>query len=211
LILADTQQLFRRGLRSLLSSENDLEIVTEVVSFEDLISGCSHQADLWVIDVSLLQPASESQILELRHRFSATPALVLSKEDRPELFDLAMTAGARAYMLKSSPAAQLIAGIRRVATGHESANMESTADLQALAESGRKTGRPDVLTNREQEILRLLAERRTVRETAAELSLSSKTVEAHKLNLMRKLNIHNRSALIEYAIDKGFISVSIPA
>jgi two-component system response regulator NreC len=67
------------------------------------------------------------------------------------------------------------------------------------------------LTSREQEILRLLAEGRTVRETASELALSAKTVEAHKLNLMRKLRIHDRATLIEYAIQNGYIPAPIPA
>ena len=79
-----------------------------------------------------------------------------------------------------------------------------TSDLKNLAASNTFP-RPSVLTLREQEVMRLLAEGRTVREVAAELSLSIKTIEAHKLNLMRKLDIHNRTSLIECAVKMGLL------
>ena len=124
------------------------------------------------------------------------------------MLEKAMRAGARGYMLKNSPATQLTAGIRRVAQQQEDQNARGfslfTSDLKALAASN-SFPRPSVLTLREQEVMRLLAEGRTVREVADELSLSIKTIEAHKLNLMRKLDIHNRTSLIECAAKMGLL------
>jgi DNA-binding NarL/FixJ family response regulator len=100
-----------------------------------------------------------------------------------------------------------LAGIRQIAISddHNPRSLSRLVpDLQALA-LNNKSARASVLTLREQEVMRLLAEGRTVREVASELSLSIKTIEAHKLNLMRKLDIHNRSSLVEYAIRAGLI------
>jgi two-component system response regulator NreC len=214
-VLADSQLLFRRGLRTLLAAETDIAIVAEVSSLEELTlllkSSSDRPLDVVVMDMALLQGVSDFDLLKIRQAQASTPMLFLSREDNPETLELAMKAGGRPYMLKSTPAPELVSGIRRVAVGQEETNIESTADLKALADSGQKFVKADVLTNREQEILRLLAEGRTVRETAAELALSMKTVEAHKLNLMRKLNIHTRAILVEYALEKGFISAAIPA
>ncbi len=195
----------------MLSGEEDVRPAGEVDTFEALMTAIEPPTDFVVLDMSMLDGVSEEQLLQLRQRFATTPALFLAKEDRPESLDLAMRAGGRAYMLKSTPPVALVAAIRKIAAGQDVRELETTADLQALAESGRKVSRQEILTGREQEILRLLAEGRTVRETAGELALSVKTVEAHKLNLMRKLNIHNRASLIEYAMQNGYIPVAVPA
>jgi DNA-binding NarL/FixJ family response regulator len=116
-------------------------------------------------------------------------------------------------MLKDSTAIQLLAGIRQIAFSDDQGSRSLSKivpDLRALASSNDGYQRGAVLTSREQEVMRLLAEGRTVREVAQELSLSVKTVEAHKLNLMRKLDIHNRASLVEYAMQKGYIQTPAP-
>lgn len=160
------------------------------------------------MDVTLLEDASDAQLLEMRQLQAKTSFLFLAASDTARSLDLALSAGGRGYMLKASSAPELLNGIRRIASseeGDEPASTNATADLKALADSGQRYARTAALTSREQEILRLLAEGRTVRESASELALSIKTIEAHKLNLMRKLNIHNRSTLIEYAAQNGIL------
>ncbi len=212
IMLADGHTLFRRGLKTLLASETDLEIVAESGSLPEALAMTKLLApDAMVIDLALLAAAAdgsaEPSMPELRQIASATGLLFLTEQDTPEHLEKAMSAGARGYMLKSSPPAQLVAGIRRVAQ-QDDQNARGlslfTSDLQALASSNGDL-RPSVLTLREQEVMRLLAEGRTVREVAAELSLSIKTIEAHKLNLMRKLDIHNRTSLIECAAKMGLL------
>jgi DNA-binding NarL/FixJ family response regulator len=122
-----------------------------------------------------------------------------------------MAAGARGYMIKTAPPAQLIAGIRQAAAFEDRdprGLSRQAPDLKALAETERTYSRTSPLTAREQEVTTLLAEGRTVREVAAELNLSIKTIEAHKLNLMRKLDIHNRASLVDYAVRAGLITVA---
>ncbi len=106
----------------------------------------------------------------------------------------------------------MLAGIRQIAFSDDlnpRGLSKIVPELRALASSNDGYPRGAVLTSREQEVMRLLAEGRTVREVAAELSLSIKTVEAHKLNLMRKLDIHNRASLVEYAMQKGLIAAPV--
>ena len=207
-MLADGHTLFRRGLKTLLASETDLEIVAEVGTLPEALAVAKLVTpDAIVMDLGLLDEANDASTLELRQTASSSGLLVFTDEDTPERLEKAMGAGARGYMLKNSPAAQLTSGIRRVAL-QEDQNARGlslfTSDLKALA-SSNSFPKPSVLTMREQEVMRLLAEGRTVREVAAELSLSIKTIEAHKLNLMRKLDIHNRTSLIECAAKMGLL------
>lgn len=207
-MLADGHTLFRRGLKTLLAAETDLEIVGEAGSLQEMIAVAKLiTPDAIIMDLNLLQDAPEAAALELRQLAASSGLLMFTEQDSQENLDKAMSAGARGYMLKNSAATQLTAGIRRVAQ-QDDQNARGlslfTSDLKALAASN-SFPRPSVLTVREQEVMRLLAEGRTVREVAAELSLSIKTIEAHKLNLMRKLDIHNRTSLIECAAKMGLL------
>lgn len=202
--------LFRRGLRALLSAESDMQVVDEAAdAAETLLKLQSCRPDVLVMELGLLQEAGPDVAVGLRQEHSSVATLFLTKEDGPAQLELAMAAGARGYMLKSSPPAQILAGVRQVILREDQnpqALSQMTSDLQALAASNNGYPRPQLLTAREQEVMRLLAEGRTVREVAGELSLSVKTIEAHKLNLMRKLDIHDRASLVEYAVGKGIVS-----
>jgi two-component system response regulator NreC len=208
IMLADGHNLFRRGLKTLLANETDLEIVAETGTLSEAMAVAKLLTpDALVMDLGLLAEADDALKLELRQMAASTGLLFLTEQDTPELLERAVSAGARGYMLKNSPATQLVAGIRRV-TQQDDQNARGlslfTADLNALAASNNFP-RPSVLTSREQEVMRFLAEGRTVREVAAELALSIKTIEAHKLNLMRKLDIHNRTSLIACAVKMGLL------
>ncbi|MBV9081515.1 MAG: response regulator transcription factor [Acidobacteriaceae bacterium] len=208
-MLADRQLLFRRGLRTLLSAESDIEVVTETSTLQEtLLKSRLTSPDVVVMDVDLLQEAPHDDVVAIRHMQSATGVLFLTAADEPRRLELAMAAGARGYMLKNSAPAELVAAVLRIAKRDQldpRSLSDTAADLQALADTNERYSHAAALTLREQEILKLLAEGRTVRQTAIELSLSIKTVEAHKLNLMRKLDIHDRATLIEYAVQRGVI------
>jgi two-component system response regulator NreC len=208
ILLADSHALFRRGLRTLLSAESDLDVVGEASDItEALATAREVMPNVLVMDLELVKAQGEQGALTIRQIDSSTGVLFLTQEDSPEQLETAIAAGARGYMLKNSAPRQLLAGIRQIATSDDQ-NARSLSrlvpDLHALALSNNLP-RGSALTLREQEVMRLLAEGRTVREVATELSLSVKTIEAHKLNLMRKLDIHNRSSLIEYAVRVGLI------
>jgi two-component system response regulator NreC len=208
IMLADGHMLFRRGLKTLLASETDLEIVGEAGSLTEALAMAKLVApDALVMDLDLIDEASDESARELRQMAGSMGLLFFTEQDTPANLERAMGAGARGYMLKNSAPSVLMAGIRQVAQ-QDDQNVRGlslfTSDLKALAASNGFP-RPSVLTLREQEVMRLLAEGRTVREVALELSLSIKTIEAHKLNLMRKLDIHNRTSLIECAARMGLL------
>ena len=210
ILIADGNLLFRRGLRTLLAAESDMEVLDEASNVAETLAKVRVLSpDVLLMDLSLLEPEGQQAALAVRQARPETAILFLTQEDSPEQLELAIAAGARGYMLKDSTAAQLVAGIRQVAFSPDQnprALSKIVPDLQALAASNNGYTRGAVLTSREQEVMRLLAEGHTVREVASELSLSVKTVEAHKLNLMRKLDIHNRASLVEYAMQRGLIT-----
>ena len=213
IFIADGHLLFRRGLRTLLDAESDLQVVGEAAAAVDASAQIAEaRPNVLVMDVALLEGAGAQTVFAIRQTNPSLAILFLTQEDGPEQLERAIQAGGRGYMLKNAPAAQLVAGIRQVAFSDDKnagGLSRIVPDLRALAASNERQTRTSVLTSREQEVMRLLAEGRTVREVAAELSLSIKTVEAHKLNLMRKLDIHNRASLVEYAAQQGWIAAQL--
>lgn len=209
-MIADAHLLFRRGLRTLLSGESDFEVVEEASDAEEtLLKVRAVHPDVLIMDLALIEEDVEGRAFALRQAAPHMAMLFLTDQDKGQQLELAIGSGARGYMLRGSTSAQLIAGIRQVLTADDQnphGLSKIVPDLQALAASSDvETSPTAALTAREQEVMRLLAEGRTVREVAAELALSVKTIEAHKLNLMRKLDIHNRASLIEYATRRGIV------
>jgi two-component system, NarL family, response regulator NreC len=214
ILIADSNMLFRGGLRTLLSTENEFRVMDEASDAPETIATMREiRPDVLIMDLALIEVHGQQAAVSLRQSHPSTAMLFLTREDEPEHLQMAITAGARAYMLKTSNPDQLIAAVRDVANSSDDSNPVGLSrvlpDLRALAASNQVIKRTPVLTAREQEVMKLLAEGRTVREVASELSLSVKTVEAHKLNLMRKLDIHNRAHLIEYAIHTGVIAAAV--
>ena len=213
ILVADGHLLFRRGLRALLTSESDLQVIDEAAdAAEALIKVRLSAPDVLVMDLDLVEGDGQQSVFAIRQARPLMAILFLTADDSSETHERAMAAGGRAYMLRNSTPAQLAAGIRQVALSEEQ-NPQGVSrivpDLRALAVSNEGYTRGAVLTAREQEVMKLLAEGHTVREVASDLLLSVKTVEAHKLNLMRKLDIHNRASLIEYAVEKGLVPASV--
>jgi two-component system, NarL family, response regulator NreC len=214
ILIADANGLFRSGLRTLLSADEQFQVADEARDALDAIDKVRHmRPDVLVIDLALIEAEGQQAAYALRQAHAGTAILFLTRKDEPERLRMAVAAGARGYMLKDSTPTQLVAAVREVASSLDDPNPTGLSrlvpDLQALAESNNSYARGSVLTARELEVMRLLAEGRTVREVAMELSLSVKTIEAHKLNLMRKLDIHNRASLVEYAIQTGVIAVPV--
>jgi DNA-binding NarL/FixJ family response regulator len=193
-----------------VEAENDLEVVGEASSAAEALAQIQQTSpQVVVMDLELLEDGSARTVFAMRQAHPSLAILFLTEEDGPEHLKHAVEAGGRGYMLKSSSPAELVAGIRQVAFhDHNPSSLSRIVpDLRALSGPNETSkARSSVLTSREQEVMRLLAEGRTVREVASELSLSVKTVEAHKLNLMRKLDIHNRASLIEYATQQGWVA-----
>ena len=215
ILLADDHTLFRQGIRQLISSEPDMEVIGEAANGSDAVDKAGElRPDLVLMDIGMPGLSSFEAMRQIKKNRPETKVLVLTMYDDEDYLVEGMEVGANGYVLKDSPANQLTAAIRDVCRGgsYLSPRMLSQLvdDFRSRIKSANRLPRFATLTTREREVLKLLAEGNSVKEIACDLNLSVKTVEAHKFNLMRKLDIHNKAQLVQYAIQKKIIRLETP-
>src|SRR5437660_3291180 len=208
--LTDDHTLFRQGIRTLISAEPDMEVVGEASNGADaIIKAAETRPDVILMDIGMAGLSSFEATRQVKKNRPETKVLFLTMYDDEDYLVECMEVGAGGYVLKDSPATQLVSAIRDVNRGgsYLSPRMLSQLvdDFRTRIKSAHRLPRFATLTTREKEILKLLAEGNSVKEIASSLTLSVKTVEAHKFNLMRKLDIHNKAQLVQYAIQKKII------
>jgi len=202
--------LFRQGIRTLLSAEPDMEVAGEAANGSDAVTVARQtRPDVVLMDIGMAGMSSFEATRQIRKERPDTRVVFLSMYDDEDYVSECVDMGANGYILKESPSDQLLTAIREV---HRGGSFLSPRLLSRLVDDFRTGGhgairqpRFGTLTKREREILKMLAEGRSVKEIATGFELSVKTVEAHKFNLMRKLDIHNKAQLVQYAIQKKII------
>jgi DNA-binding NarL/FixJ family response regulator len=216
-LITDDHMLFRQGVRNLLAAEADIEVVGEAPNASDALALARQvRPDVVLMDIGMAGISSFEATRQIRKERPETRVLFLSMYDDEDYLAECVEIGASGYVLKDSPADQLVTAIREV---HRGGSYLSPRLLTRLVDDLRQQGRGGVarqprfstLTKREREILKMLAEGRSVKEIASTFDLSVKTIEAHKFNLMRKLDIHNKAQLVQYAIRKKIIRLPEPA
>ncbi|MGH9535207.1 MAG: response regulator [Terriglobales bacterium] len=213
ILLTDDHTLFRQGLRNLISAELDLEVVGEARNAEEAVAKARELTpDLVVMDIGMPGLSSFEAVRRMRKERPELKALFLTMYDDEDYLAECLEAGGSGYMLKDAPAEQLILAIREIRRGGKYLSPPILArlveDLRCRRPEERFKPRLSTLTPREREVLKLLAEGLSVKEIAARLDLSIKTIEAHKFNLMRKLDIHNKAQLVQYAIKRKIIKIA---
>lgn len=213
ILLTDDHTLFRQGLRNLISAELDLEVVGEARNAEEAVSRANElRPDLVIMDIGMPGLSSFEAVRRIRKERPEVKALFLTMYDDEDYLAECLEAGGSGYMLKDAPAEQLILAIREIRRGGKYLSPPILArlveDIRCRRPEERFKPRLSTLTPREREILKLLAEGLSVKEIAARLDLSVKTIEAHKFNLMRKLDIHNKAQLVQYAIKRKIIKIA---
>jgi len=210
-LLTDDHTLFRQGIRNLLSSEHDMEIAGEAANAADAVAVARQvRPDVVLMDIGMPGMSSFEATRVIRKERPETRIVFLSMYDDEDYLAECVDMGAAGYILKESPIDQLITAVREVYRG---GSYLSPRLLTRLVDDFRTHGRGGApraprfgtLTKRELEILKMLAEGKSVKEIATAFELSVKTIEAHKFNLMRKLDIHNKAQLVQYAIQKKVI------
>ncbi len=209
-LLTDDHTLFRQGIKTLISAEPEMEVVGEACNAGEAINRAAElRPDVVLMDISMPGASCFEATRQIRRHRPETKVLFLSMYDDEDYLAQAMDAGASGYVLKDSPAEQLGQAIAEAHRGGSflSPRMVShlVDDYRSRAKSENRMPRFGSLTRRELEVLKILAEGNSVKEIATALNLSVKTVEAHKFNLMRKLDIHNKAHLVQYAIQKKII------
>jgi DNA-binding NarL/FixJ family response regulator len=203
-VIADDHILVRQVLREALDREPEILFVG---AFDDAreAAECAieKRADVLILDVAMpgYSPFDASRFA--RKGLPSLKVVFLSGHDDDVYVRRAIEAGAHAYVLKSSEKDELRIAIQKAHRGEKHIPMADRF-------FGRIIERSDDLTAREREVMKLLAQGKTVKEVAISLGLSSKTVEAHKSNLMRKLDLHNKAELVQYAIAHKFIALNFP-
>ncbi|HVM92519.1 MAG TPA: response regulator transcription factor [Terriglobales bacterium] len=213
-VIADDHELVRYGVRRLLEDARDFVVVAEAEDASQALKlTLEHRPDLVLLDIGMPGMSSfEAGRLIEEHCPDCRIVYLTMHEDR-EYVRQAMRSGASGYLLKDTPTSVLLRALRDVKRGERAWSPRIVHMLrQEVPASGplRVVTRRATLTTREREVMRLLAEGRTVRQAAEELGLSTKTVEAHKFNLMRKLDIHNKAQLVTVAIQKKILPTPIP-
>jgi DNA-binding NarL/FixJ family response regulator len=212
-LLTDDHMLFRQGIRTLIAAEPDLEVVGEAANASDAVAMAPDvRPDIVLMDIGMQGMSSFEATRLLRKDRPETKVIFLSMYDDEDYLSECMSMGASGYILKDSPAEQLLTALREV---HRGGSYLSPRLLTRLVDDFRNNGQAGMvrpprfgtLTKREREILKMLAEGRSVKEIAGNFDLSVKTIEAHKFNLMRKLDIHNKAQLVQYAIQKKIIRI----
>ena len=213
-VLADDHTLLRDGVRRLLEETSDFAVVGEAAdASEALKQVIEYRPDIVLLDISMPGMSSFEAARLIEEHCKETRIVFLTMHEDQEYLTQALRSGASGYLLKDTPAPILLQALRNVHRGERSLSPRILRQLQQDGE-GRPAGRarPDrtTLTPREREVMKLLAEGQTVKQAAGQLGVSVKTVEAHKFNLMRKLDIHNKAQLVTVAIRKKIVSVPIP-
>lgn len=199
IVIADDHAVVRQGLRLLLEAEPGLVVIGEASNLDETRASLrAHAPDVLVLDLHLRRELSLGAISELRAISPTTAIVILTMDDDPAFVAPAWAAGAAGYVLKEAPRADLVRAIRTVGGGGR--YLDPAIGGWALA------GREDsALTEREVEVLRLVALGYTSGEIAKQLYISSRTVESHRASLQTKLGISGRPELVRYALERGVI------
>lgn len=209
IVLADDHQVVRKGFKALLASETDLVVVGEASDGLETIQMVEKlQPDILVLDLMMAGLNGLEVTRQLSKKNPKIGIVILSMHSNEAYVLEALRSGARAYILKESPPEDLIQAVRDVYAGKQflSAPLNQRAIEVYTSKIDTKPINPyDQLTTREREILQLTAQGDTSVAIAARLYISPRTVETHRTNLMRKLNLHNHGQLIQFAIQHDII------
>ena len=208
ILIADDHAIVRSGLKKVLDAKPDLEVVAEAEDGAEAVEkALNEDVDLAILDVSMPRMTGIQAVVELHRRKPELKTLMLSMHDSEQFLFQSLKAGASGYVLKSDADHDIVEAVRRTMRGQ---SFLYPSAVSSLVKDVVERGRPDdehfeVLTPRELQVLKLIAEAYTSKEIAKELVISVKTVERHRQNILDKLGMSDRVELTRYAIRRGLI------
>lgn len=209
-IVVDDHTLVRQGIVGLLLSQPDIEVVAQAGSgAEAMAAVVEGHPDVVLMDIAMPGVGGLNATREIKERFPEVQVVILTIHDREDYLFQALRAGAAGYVLKGADVQDLLAAVRAAHRGEvylfPSATKRLVADYVRRARSGEDRKAWDGLSDREREILTLIAQGMTTPDIAAALYISPHTVQSHRDHIMTKLGLHSKAALIRYAISRGLI------
>jgi DNA-binding NarL/FixJ family response regulator len=205
-LVVDDHAVVRTGLRRVLDAEPDIETVGEAPNAERAVfEALEHSPDVVLMDVVMPEKSGIEGMPALLQAVPDTKVLVLSMQDDPRYVREAFDAGASGYVLKEAADSEVVSAVRAVAAGERYVHPVLGARLIAAEAEERKRAEVDPLSEREREVLRLLALGHTNQEIAKMLYISVRTAETHRAHIMQKLGLSSRAELVRYALSEGLL------
>jgi two-component system, NarL family, response regulator NreC len=205
-LVVDDHAVVRAGLCRVLDAEDDIEVVGEAETGERAIfEAIESKPDVIVMDVVMPGKSGIEATPEVLRAVPTTKVLVLSMQDDPRYVRAAFEAGARGYVLKEAADTEVVGAVRSVAAGERYVHPALGARLVAAEVDERRRVDEDPLSDREREVLRLLALGHTNQEIAEMLFISVRTAETHRAHIMRKLGLSSRAELVRYALEQDLL------
>jgi len=205
-LIVDDHAVFRAGLKLLIDAEDDLEAVGEAGTARDAIfQARALEPDVVLLDIVMPDQSGLHAMPTLLHERPEMKVLILSMQDDPQYIRQAFAAGASGYVLKEAADTEVVAAIREVAGGSSYVHPAVGAKLVAAETAEARRAQEDPLSDREREVLRLLALGHTNQEIAAQLYISVRTAETHRAHIMQKLRLSSRAELVRYALEQGVL------
>ncbi len=205
-VIVDDHAILRAGLRRVLDAEPDIDVVGEAPSAERAVfEAISGQPDVVLMDVMMPGKTGIEGMPAVLQAVPQTKVLVLSMQDDPRYVREAFAAGASGYVLKEAADSEVVGAVRAVAAGERYVHPSLGARLVAAEAEEQRKAEADPLSDREREVLRLLALGHTNQEIAKALFISVRTAETHRAHIMQKLRLTSRAELVRYALAEGML------
>ena len=203
-VVVDDHAVVRSGLRLVLEAEEDLVVVAEAGNAREAVFEVrAHKPDVILLDVVMPGESGIEALPKLLYEAPDAKILVLSMQDDPQYVREAFAAGAKGYVLKEAADADVVDAIRQVAAGGSYVHPTLGARMVAAEAAAQAAAAADPLSDREGEVLKLLALGHTNQEIAKQLFISVRTAETHRAHIMRKLGLETRAELVRYALEHG--------
>lgn len=214
LLVADDHKIFRQGIKKLLEDEADLQVVGEASDGREAVKKATElKPDVILMDIAMANLNGLEATRHIKKQLPSAKVIMVTMHKNEEYVLQSFQAGASGFILKEGAVEELVSAIRSI---HSDKSFLSPSISKTLIdaymrkmETGKTETPFDLLTDREREVLQLIAEGYTNREVAKSLFISVKTVEAHRAHIMQKLNIHDIAKLVKYAIQKGLVDLNV--
>jgi two-component system response regulator NreC len=210
ILLADDHTILRAGLKMMLNAQSDMEVVGEAQDGRQAINEAQRlQPDIVLMDITMPDMNGIEATRQIKRSLPDIKVLILTMHEHDEYVFQALRAGASGYILKEAADTELITALHVVQTGQfylsPAAQSVMVGDYLQRVRTGEEKDSYNSLTEREREILKLVAEGYTNNQIAEQLVISPKTVDTHRTHIMDKLNLHSRAELVKYAMRRGLL------
>ncbi len=210
-VLADDHTVVRKGIRDFLEEEGDIQVIAEAATgAQAVVLTLEHRPEVAVLDIQMPEMTGIEAARQIKAKIPEVQVLVLTAYDEDPYIFAMLQAGASGYVLKTAPSEELIRAVRTVAAGGSALDPTVTAKVMAQLSSGKPLGAQatiEKLTQRELDVLRLVARGHTNRAIGLELDISDRTVQGHLANIFGKLGVATRTEAVLLAMKQGWITL----